>query len=328
MTKALVGIKRNIQNTTNMRANRGTSPLQQSMLGSNPDDAALGDALPNAAADSRSQILVGDASSVLKGLAPDTYQTCVTSPPYFGLRDYGLDRDIQIGAEDSLADYLQRLAGVFEEVRRVLKPTGTMWLNMGNSYTSGNRTWRAPDKKNPARGMDYRPPTPEGLKPKDLIGVPWMLAIDLQRAGWYLRSDIIWHKPNCQPESVQDRPTTAHEYLFLFAKSEKYLYNAKAVLEPTKDGRSRRNRRTVWEIPTEPLAEAHFATFPPALVEPCILAGSNPGDMILDPFIGSGTVGLVANRLARAFTGIDANPIYGALAARRTGATVSCAGEA
>lgn len=269
-----------------------------------------------------SRILVGDAASLLSSLAAGTVRACVTSPPYWGLRDYSVEREAQIGAEDDLDEYISRLTAVFAEVRRVLADDGTLWLNLGDSYTSGNRTWRAPDKKNPARTMDYRPPTPNGLKPKDLIGVPWRVAFALQAAGWYLRSDIIWHKPNCQPESVRDRPTQSHEYLFLMTKSEKYYYNASAILEKTKDGRGTRNRRTVWSIPTEPMPEAHFATFPPALVEPCILAGSEPGDTILDPFVGSGTVGLVARQLKRSFIGIDISADYAAIASRRSGAPI------
>lgn len=266
-----------------------------------------------------SRLIIGDAFSALRELPSNSLQMCVTSPPYWGLRDYQLEREAQIGAEDDLPSYILRLVAVFEEVRRVLRPDGTLWLNLGDSYTSGNRTWRAPDRKNPARGMHYRPPTPEGLKPKDLIGVPWRVAFALQESGWYLRSDIIWNKPNCQPESVRDRPTQAHEYLFLFSRSLKYHYNAHAVSERSTDGAGNRNRRSVWSIPTEPLPEAHFATFPPALVEPCILAGSNPGDAVLDPFFGAGTVGLVALRLQRPFIGIELNPDYAVIASRRTG---------
>lgn len=271
-----------------------------------------------------SRILVGDAETVLATLPAASCRMCVTSPPYWGLRDYGLSREEQIGAEDSLQDYIARLVRVFDQVRRVLTEDGTLWLNLGNSYTSGNRTWRAADRKNPAREMDYRPPTPAGLKPKDLVGVPWLLAFALQSAGWYLRSDIIWHKPNCQPESVRDRPTQAHEYLFLFAKSERYHYNSTAILEPSTDGRGKRNRRSVWSIPTEPFAEAHFATFPAALVEPCILAGSNPQDSILDPFFGSGTVGVVARAFQRDFIGIELSADYAVIAARRIGVPLSC----
>jgi len=165
--------------------------------------------------------------------------------------------------------------------------------------------------------MQYRPDTPEGLKPKDLIGVPWRLAFALQADGWYLRSDIIWHKPNCQPESVKDRPTRAHEYLFLLTRSERYHYDHEAIREQSTDGTRHRNRRTVWSIKTEAFPEAHFAAFPPSLVEPCVLAGSEPLDHVLDPFMGSGTVGEVSLRLGRRCTGIELNPRYAKIAVRR-----------
>lgn len=258
----------------------------------------------------RSQILLGDAAALLLTL-PDAFFHCaVTSPPYWGLRDYGSAG--QIGAEEQPAEYLARLVAVFEEVRRVLRDDATLWLNAGDSYTSGNRTYRAPDKKNPARAMSYRAKTPAGLKPKDLVGIPWRLAFALQEAGWYLRSDVIWEKPNCMPESVKDRPTRAHEYLFLLTKSPRYRYSAASVREP-----GGRNRRSVWSIPTEPFAGAHFATFPPALVEPCLLAGTTPGDWVLDPFFGSGTVGLVCEKLGRRWLGIELNPELARLAADR-----------
>ncbi len=204
------------------------------------------------------------------------------------------------------------MAKVFSQVRRVLKHDGTLWLNIGDSYTSGGRTWRAADKKNPVRAMNVRPATPEGLKPKDLIGVPWLLAFALQKEGWYLRADIIWNKPNCQPESVKDRPTRSHEYIFLFSKSEHYRYEPAAVRGP-----NGRNIRTVWDIHTQPYPEAHFATFPPALIEPCIKLGSSPSELILDPFIGSGTTGLVALKLSRRFVGIELNPSYLQIAEHR-----------
>ncbi|MCA9081751.1 MAG: site-specific DNA-methyltransferase [Planctomycetaceae bacterium] len=263
------------------------------------------------------EIIVGDAEHVLPGLAADRFRCCVTSPPYWGLRDY--DVEGQIGAEDDLNQYIASLTRVFREVRRTLTDDGTLWLNIGDAYTSGNRRWRATDKKNPARAMSYRPPTPEGLKPKDLIGVPWRLAFALQDDGWYLRSDIIWNKPNTQPESVKDRPTRAHEYLFLFSKSERYHYNHLAIREPANGNGGLRNRRTVWNISTEAFPEAHFATFPPALVEPCILAGSEPGDEVLDPFFGSGTVGEVCVAQGRPFTGIELKPDYAEIAERRLG---------
>ena len=268
-----------------------------------------------------SRILVGDCLAILETLPSESVRTCVTSPPYWGLRDYEVPREAQLGAEDTPDEYVAKLVSIFEQVSRVLTEDGTVWLNLGDSYTSGNRTWRAADRKNPAREMSYRPPTPEGLKPKDLIGIPWRVAFALQEAGWYLRSDIIWHKPNCQPESVRDRPTQSHEYLFLLAKSLRYYYDTEASREAALDGGAR-NRRTVWSIPTEPSREAHFATFPPALVEPCIQAGTAKGDVVLDPFFGSGTVGAVANQLERSFVGIELRAEYAAIAARRTGAMV------
>lgn len=263
-----------------------------------------------------SAIVVGDARSVL-GLVPDAaFACCVTSPPYWGLRDYDIEG--QVGAEDSLAAYLEHLVAIFREVRRTLAEDGTLWLNIGDSYTSGNRRWRAPDKKNPARAMRYRPPTPAGLKPKDLIGVPWRLALALQADGWYLRSDVVWHKPNCQPESVRDRPTRAHEYLFMLTRSQDYYYDREAIMEPA-NGRGRRNRRTVWNINTEPNGEAHFATFPEALVAPCIAASSRPGSAVLDPFAGTGTAGIACQRMGRRFIGIELKPKYARIAERRLG---------
>jgi len=174
------------------------------------------------------------------------------------------------------------------------------------------------DKKNPARAMQYRPPTPTGLKPKDLIGVPWRVAFALQSAGWFLRSEIIWEKPNCQPESVKDRPTRSHEHIFMFTKSETYLYNYEAMREQS-NGRGRRNRRTVWSIRTEAYPGAHFATFPPSLVQPCVLASSKPGDTVLDPFFGSGTVGEVCLKNGRNCLGIEVKPEYECLARIRLG---------
>lgn len=261
------------------------------------------------------ELIVGDARRELSRFADGTFQVCVTSPPYWGLRDYGIDG--QIGAELKVDDYLADLVAVFREVRRTLRDDGTLWLNIGDSYTSGGRTWRDVDEKNPARGMSYRAPTPDGLKPKDLIGVPWRLAMALQADGWYLRADIIWHKPNCQPESVKDRPTRSHEYVFLLSKSEQYFYDHEALREPTTDGRSARNRRTVWAINTEPYAGAHFAVFPPELVRLCILGGSKPGTTVLDPFMGSGTTGAVSLNTGRHFVGIELKPDYAELARQR-----------
>lgn len=261
------------------------------------------------------EIRLGDALTILPQLPACHFRCCVTSPPYWGVRDY--DVHGQIGAEEDVREYLKSLVEVFREVRRVLTDDGTVWLNLGDVYTSGNRRWRATDKKNPARAMSYRPPTPEGLKPKDLIGLPWRLAFALQEDGWFLRSDIVWHKPNAQPESVKDRPTRCHEYVFLLSKCEKYHYDAEAIREPAIGTQGTRNRRSVWSVNTEPYSGAHFATFPPALIQPCIAAGSERGDSILDPFFGSGTVGEVAAQLGRKFTGIELNPEYVALAEHR-----------
>ncbi len=261
------------------------------------------------------QLLVGDSRDRLQELDEASVQCCITSPPYFGLRDYGVDG--QIGAEPELSSYLDHLCEVFEGVRRVLKPDGTLWLNLGDSYTSGGRTWRDADRKNAARGMSYRPPTPAGLKRKDLIGVPWRLAFRLQDLGWYLRTDIVWHKPNCQPESVKDRPTRAHEFLFLLSRSERYFYDRQGARETSPATGKLRNRRTVWEVNTEPFPEAHFAVFPPALVRPCVLAGSRPGDTVLDPFFGSGTVGTVCDELGRDCIGIELNADYAEIARNR-----------
>ena len=218
-----------------------------------------------------SMVFQGDAEVLLKQFPSNFFRCCITSPPYWGLRDYGTEG--QIGAEEEPSDYICHLVAVFEQVYRVLTEDGTLWLNIGDSYTSGNRGYRASDKKNPVRAMSYRAKTPDGLKPKDLIGIPWRLAFALQKADWYLRSDIIWEKPNCMPESVKDRPTRAHEYVFLFSKSLKYYYDYESIREP-----GGRNRRTIWSIPTDPFPGAHFATFPQKLVEPCILAGSQPDD--------------------------------------------------
>lgn len=264
----------------------------------------------------QTEIIVGDVRKVLQGFPDGLFQCAVTSPPYWGLRDYGIDG--QIGAEMDVRDYIKDLVELFREIRRVLADDGTFWLNIGDSYTSGGRTWRDEDAKNKGRGMSYRAPTPEGLKPKDLIGVPWRLAIALQEDGWYLRTDIIWNKPNCQPESVKDRPTRSHEYVFLFSKSEKYLYDWQAVMEPALDkAQKSKNRRSVWNINTEPYKGAHFAVFPRQLARLCIQAGSRPGDRVLDPFLGSGTTGIVCNELDRQCTGIELNAEYAELARQR-----------
>jgi site-specific DNA-methyltransferase (cytosine-N4-specific) len=259
---------------------------------------------------------VGDARRVLHDFPDGHFQCVVTSPPYWGLRDYGIAG--QIGAETSVDAYIADLVCLFREVRRALADDGTLWLNIGDSYTSGGRTWRDADDKNKGRAMDYRPPTPDGLKPKDLIGVPWKLAFALQADGWYLRTDIIWNKPNCQPESVKDRPTRSHEYVFLFSKSEKYYYDWQGIMEAAQDTKQKtKNRRTVWNVNTEPYPGSHFAVYPRALVQLCVSAGSRNGDYVLDPFFGSGTTGVVCNELGRNSVGIELKTEYAELARER-----------
>lgn len=260
-------------------------------------------------------VIHADALHGLRSLPSNSVQCIVSSPPYWGLRDYGVEG--QIGAEETLPEYIQNLVDVFEECRRVLRDDGVLWLNLGDGYTSGGRTWRHADKRLNARGMDNRPNTPEGMKPKDLMGVPWMLAFALRDAGWYLRADIVWNKPNANPESVRDRPTRSHEFIFMLSKSSKYFYDVEATLEPTNDGKKTRRKRSVWNINTEPYREAHFAVFPAKLIEPCILSSTRIDDVVLDPFFGSGTTGQVAHNLGRNFIGIELNEEYISIAKRR-----------
>lgn len=267
---------------------------------------------PNAG---ESAVVRADVHKALGQMPAEVFQTCVTSPPYWSLRDYGVEGEI--GAEPTIDEYLETLVRAFEEVRRVLRPDGTFWLNIGDSFTSGGRTWRAPDKKNKGRAMDRRPPTPEGLKPKDLIGVPWRLAFKLQSVGWFLRTEIIWNKPNAQPESVGDRPTRSHEYVFLLTKQERYFYDVAAVTGP-----NGRRLRTVWDINTRPapVGRTNFAVFPPELVRICIRAGSRPGDLVLDPFFGTGTTGHVAVEERRRFVGVELHKEYADISHRRVAA--------
>ena len=273
-------------------------------------------------------------------LIPDqSVQTCITSPPYWGLRDYG--KGDQIGLEETPEQYVDQMVQVFREVWRALKDDGTLWLNIGDSY-AGNMS-RASNNGRAGFGSEREgvfSRMPDGLKPKDLIGIPWRLAFALQADGWYLRQDIIWAKPNPMPESVTDRCTKSHEYVFLLSKSRQYFYDHEAIKEPAiyaGDDRGARtdsrrntkmnsmsgvtgetkNKRDVWTVATKPYKGAHFAVMPEALVEPCILAGSAAGDTVLDPFTGSGTVGMVALRHNRNFVGTELNPDYAELAVNR-----------
>jgi len=271
-------------------------------------------------------------------------QTCVTSPPYYGLRDYG--HDGQIGLEETPEDYITAMVEVFRCVWDVLEDNGTLWLNIGDSYSgSGKGTAGNLGKTHNERHMEHTKSSglvPDGCKPKDLIGIPWMLAFALRADGWYLRQDIIWHKPNPMPESVQDRCTKAHEYIFLMSKSQQYHYDHEAIKEQstsksegirfggnkygddddpkyaTKSGNvskeyDKANKRSVWTVTTKPYAGAHFAVFPSDLIEPCILAGAPVGGIVLDPFMGSGTTAQVAQNLGRQYLGCELNPEYEAL---------------
>lgn len=290
-------------------------------------------------------IIIGDCLEVMKTLPEKSVQTCVTSPPYWGLRDYGVDG--QLGLEKTPDEYVSKMVNVFREVRRVLKDDGTLWLNLGDSYTgsanSGGETTRTCQSQPNARGKNLPAKHGHNLKPKDLVGIPWRVAFALQADGWWLRQDIIWHKPNPMPESVTDRCTKAHEYIFLLSKAERYYYDADAVKEESckpsgvltlvssegkagtlrnDEGRihvsdGKRNRRSVWTVSTRPFKEVHFATYPPKLIEPCILAGSREGDTVLDPFNGAGTTGLVSCQHGREYIGIELNPDYVEIATRR-----------
>lgn len=297
------------------------------------------------------KIFCGDSLEILKTLPDQSVQTCVTSPPYFGLRDYGVEG--QIGLEETPEEYVQKLVEIFKEVRRVLRDDGTLWLNLGDSYNAARDGGHAGGKKQASlerhKGIQRSGANVPGLKPKDLIGIPWRVAFALQADGWYLRQDIIWHKPNPMPESVTDRCTKAHEYIFLLSKSPTYYYDHETVKEPavmnrwggkkpmnlknSKDkggvfgGLTRerdmmpetRNRRSVWTVATKPYKGAHFATFPPDLIEPCILAGAPVGGVVLDPFLGSGTTVAVAIKHGRQYIGIELNPEYIKLAEQRLG---------
>ena len=346
-----------------------------------------------------SKILVGDVRTRLAEIPDDSIQSCITSPPYWGLRDYGtaswdggdplcdhlgkpmatkanINRncgtgndvknatarefykdicgkcgatrvDSQLGLEQTPDEYVAQMVAVFREVRRVLKDDGVLWLNLGDSYSgSGKGPAGNLGAKHNERHLEHKHSAivPDGLKPKDLVGIPWRVAFALQADGWWLRQDIIWHKPNPMPESVTDRCTKSHEYLFMLTKSAKYYFDNEAIKEPVKqdwgtrdrtngkyhnDGTGlqphtgltksyeTRNKRSVWSITTKPFKGAHFAVMPEALVEPCILASSRQDDTILDPFTGSGTVAVVALRHARNFIGTELNPEYANIAQQR-----------
>lgn len=261
-------------------------------------------------------LLVGDVRERLKELPDRSVHCCVTSPPYWGLRDYG--EAGQIGLEQSPEEYVAELVAVFREVWRVLRDDGTLWLNLGDSY-AGNNSRASNNGRagfgNPRDGVFER--IGDGLKTKDLVGIPWRVAFALQADGWYLRQDIIWHKPNPLPESVKDRCTKAHEYIFLMSKSSRYYFDYEAIREPTIDLQDKRNRRDVWTVPIKPFTGAHFATFPTDLITPCILAGCPDGGVVLDPFFGAGTTGLVAQSLKRGWVGCELNPVYAEMALRR-----------
>ncbi len=329
-------------------------------------------------------ILVGDCRARLRELEPGSVQTCVTSPPYWGLRDYGVEG--QLGLEESPDAFVANLVEVFREVRRVLRDDGTLWLNLGDSYAGSPGGMQGKNGERCSRTFTARIDLEKkaaGLKTKDLVGIPWMVAFALRADGWYLRSEVIWHKPNPMPESVKDRPTKSHEQIFLLSKRETYFYDEDAIRTPlspkthTTYGSERRSKGTdglgrvmsdnlsrdipvrkpkvnaagetmgasrrdvwvvdedeymqflawkaeregvktdVWKVATHPFKEAHFATFPPELIEPCILAGSRVGDGVLDPFSGAGTTGLVALKHGRSYMGIELNPAYAAMADRR-----------
>jgi DNA modification methylase len=298
-------------------------------------------------------VIVGDVRTALSLIPDGSVQTCITSPPYWGLRDYG--NDGQLGLESTPDEYVANMVEVFREVWRVLADEGTLWLNLGDSYKpSGNGSTKkgfnerhfgkqfATDKQGAAEGhVDRSNLRADSLKQKDLVGIPWRVAFALQSDGWWLRQDIIWHKPNPMPESVTDRCTKAHEYVFLLTKSARYYFDNEAIKTNVKqdwgtrdrsDGKyhnegtglqphsgleksyTTANKRSVWSVNTKPFKGAHFAVMPEALVEPCVLAGSKTGDTVLDPFAGSGTVGVVALRHGRKFLGVELNPEYADLA--------------
>ena len=273
----------------------------------------------------RDLILFGDCKQNLSTFLPKTARMCVTSPPYYGLRDYG-GEEKQIGQENTPEEYIQNLVGVFREVREVLTDDGTLWVNIGDSYYNyrpGRGSITYPKQTLANNNQDLPAYTHKrgnklkGYKEKDLIGVPWLLAFALRKDGWYLRQDIIWSKPNPMPESVRDRCTKSHEYIFLFSKNQNYYFDVDAIKEPTVDGRGLKRKKSVWNIKTKPYKDAHFSVFPEELIKPCILAGSEEGDLILDPFMGSGTTAVAAKSLNRDYIGCELNHDYTKLIMKR-----------
>lgn len=260
--------------------------------------------------DIRHHIVCGDARSVLSTFPSQSVAAVVTSPPYWGMRNYG--HELEIGREATLEEYVAELVATFEGVKRVLRDDGVVWLILGDTYTSGNRSYRASDKKLQSRAMTSRPRTPKGLKEKDLIGLPWRVALALQAAGWYLRTDIVWAKPNPMPESVTDRPHRSHEIIFLLSKSAKYFFDVGAFASPA--GGSGAFSRSVWTIPVGSGRADHPAAFPLDLIYPCVVSSTTPGDVVLDPFAGSGSVGLACLRTGRRFAGIEIVPEFAASA--------------
>ena len=313
------------------------------------------------------KITLGDCVDIMRRMPDECVHCCVTSPPYWGLRDYGVDPQMWsdgwygcLGLEPTPELYVQHIVQIFREVRRVLRKDGTLWLNLGDSYAGSNcgsndyRSKNSSISVNPNKYKGQKPGLPPSLKPKDLCGIPWRVALALQADGWWLRSDIIWHKPNPMPESVTDRPTKSHEYIFLLTRNRRYYYDANAIKEKVSDisikrakygwncdrpstknasmgGESihtekmgnrfvnpaGRNKRSVWTIATHPFSEAHFATFPPKLIEPCILAGCPKGGIVFDPFMGAGTTAVVSVNLGRNYIGIEVSEEYRKIAEKR-----------
>ena len=271
----------------------------------------------------KAQIILGDVRTSLRKIAEESVQTCITSPPYWGLRDYG--EGAQIGLEKTPDEYVAQMVAVFREVWRVLRNDGTVWLNIGDSYASSRDSKVSPDTLRNGEGTAVayaanRNPAnlkAAGIKHKDLVGIPWRVALALQADGWYLRQDIIWNKPNPMPESVVDRCTKSHEYVFLLTKFPKYFFDNEAIKDDGVIPSEKRNKRSVWTVNTKPFKGAHFAVMPENLVTPCILAGSRVGDTVLDPFTGSGTTGVIALQHGRKFIGVELNPEYIKLAEKR-----------